>query len=177
MQATPGSISVRGITANDCVLAVAAFAAQNWSKPLELFEKYLAEAAASERYTFVGEIDGIFAGYVTVVWNSPYEPFAESSIPEIVDLNVLTEFQRQGLGSRLLDAAEDLISSRSQLAGIRVALTSDYAVAHRLYLKRGYRPDGRGISYENRTLQHGDTATVDDNLALALIKDLAQQGG
>ena len=169
-------MKIRGMTDHDCALAVAAFAAQNWNKPIELFDKYIAEMAASERYNFVAEVEDEFAGYVTVVWNSPYRPFADRSIPEIVDLNVLTKFQRRGLGSRLLDEAEAMIATRSEWAGIRVGLTSDYAAAHRLYLKRGYLPDGQGIAYENATLKFGDATTVDDNLALGMIKDLFLKG-
>jgi hypothetical protein len=38
-----------------------------------------------------------FAGYVTLLWNSKYRPFAVRRIPEISDLNVLPVFRRQGV--------------------------------------------------------------------------------
>ena len=163
---------VREMTGEDCSEIPRAFSAQGWTKPREQFERYLKESASGERQTFVAVLDGAFAGYATVVWNSEYPPFVESSIPELVDLNVLIKFRNRGIASRLIEAAESIISSRSRIAGIRVGLTSDYAVAHQLYIRRGYRPDGRGIFYAGTALNYGDTATVDDNLTLAMTKDL-----
>jgi hypothetical protein len=39
--------------------------------------------------------DGQFAGYVTVNWRPTYAGFADLSIPEIQDLNVLTKYRRK----------------------------------------------------------------------------------
>lgn len=58
-----------------------------------------------------------------VVWASSYPPLRESAIPEIQDLNVLDEFRRRGVASRLLDHAEAEISKRSAFVGIGVGLT------------------------------------------------------
>ena len=71
-----------------------------------------------------------------------------------------------------MNAAESLIAERSDFAGIRVGLTADYAVAHRLYIKRAYLLDGNGISYRDAVLKYGDQVTVDDDLNLGFIKKL-----
>lgn len=105
-------------------------------------------------------------------WHPTYPPFAEGGIPEIQDLNVLPEFQRQGIATRLLDEAEALvIKSRSEI-GIGVGLHPGYNAAQRLYGKRGYVPDGRGITYHNRFLEEGAQIVFDDGLVLYLTKRL-----
>jgi GNAT superfamily N-acetyltransferase len=165
------------MTEQDCSEIPRAFGSQGWNKPREQFERYLAESFANERYILVAVLDDEFAGYATVVWNSEYPPFFECSIPEIVDLNVLIKFRNRGIASRLIEAAEAKISSRSKVSGIRVGLTSDYAAAHQLYIRRGYRPDGRGIFYADTALNYGDTVSIDDNLTIAMTKDLEVHAG
>ena len=115
---------------------------------------------------------GEFAGYVTVVWESDYPPFRDAGIPEIVDFNVLIKFQRQGVGTVLLDGAERCIAERSRVAGIGVGLTADYGAAQVLYVKRGYIPDGRGLAQAGRAIRHGEQVTVDDDLAVYFMKRL-----
>ena len=70
------------------------------------------------------------------------------SIPEIQDLNVRPRIPtaRHRLAA-LLDEAEQLIGARSPLAGIGFGLYADYGAAQRLYVKRGYVPDGHGAYY------------------------------
>jgi GNAT superfamily N-acetyltransferase len=177
MTDVPGYILIREMTEQDCSELPRAFSAQGWSKPPEQFERYLAESASGERQTFVAAHEGEFAGYATVVWRSKYPPFVERSIPELVDLNVLIKFRNRGIASRLIEAAEAKISSRSKVSGIRVGLTSDYAAAHQLYIRRGYRPDGRGIFYADTALNYGDTVSIDDNLTIAMTKDLEVKAG
>lgn len=150
----------------------AAFAAIGWSKPAAQFEQYLAEQAAGERTVLVARIGGVFAGYVTVDWFSPYPAFADAGIPEVRDFNVLPHFRRRGIGTRLMDAAEALIAQRSPLAGIGVGLYPDYGAAQRLYVLRGYVPDGRGIASNNAAVVPGQSVAVDDDLALYFVKAL-----
>jgi GNAT superfamily N-acetyltransferase len=85
---------------------------------------------------------------------------------------VLKVFQRQGIGTMLLDRAEAEIAMRSASVGIGVGLYADYGAAQSLYVKRGYVPDKRGISYGGTFLNYGDRAQVDDDLVLYLIKIL-----
>ena len=166
------NISIRRLERKDCYTISSAFEAQGWSKPVPLFESYLAESLTGSREIRIAEIDGEFAGYVTIDWQPEYSAFRESSIPEIADLNVLVRSQKRGVGTNLMEAAEYLISERSDRAGIRVGLTADYGNAHRLYIRRGYIPDGCGISHCGNLLKYGDTVKVDDDLTLGFIKAL-----
>jgi GNAT superfamily N-acetyltransferase len=97
----------------------------------------LAEQVAGSRICLVATVDGQFAGYVTVNWAPTYSGFVELKIPEIQDLNVLPGFRRKGIGTRLLDRAEQEISLRSSIAGIAVGLHPGYNDAQTLYVKRG----------------------------------------
>jgi ribosomal protein S18 acetylase RimI-like enzyme len=115
------------------------------------------------------------AGYLTVRWESDYPPFREARIPEIVDLNVLPAFRRRGIASALMDAAEAIIAQRSPVAGIGVGLYADYGAAQRMYVLRGYIPDGRGIFYNREPVIPGEMARVDDELVLYFTKRLDQR--
>jgi hypothetical protein len=69
-----------------------------------------------------------------------------------------------------MDAAEEVIAARSPAAGIGVGLYADYGAAQRLYVKRGYIPDGRGASWRDRPVLGGETVVADDDLALYFTK-------
>ena len=49
----------------------------------------------------------------------------------------------------------------------------DYGAAQRLYVQRGYVPDGRGVTYGYRTLCPGEETRIDDDLALWFTRELA----
>jgi ribosomal protein S18 acetylase RimI-like enzyme len=115
-----------------------------------------------------------FAGYLTICWTSNYEPFRAEHIPEIVDFNVLPEFRRLGIGTQLMEKAESEIASVSPMAGIGVGVTTDYGAAQRLYVLRGYVPDGRGLRYRDHPVRYGEEVRVDDDLVLYFTKNLKQ---
>lgn len=143
-----------------------------WNKPASQFERYLIEQELEIRDVYVAFMDEQFAGYLTICWTSSYEPFQKEGIPEIVDFNVLPKYRRQGIGTALMDKAESEIAKQSLIAGIGVGMDPDYGAAQRLYVLRGYVPDGRGLHYKDRQVHHGQELTVDDSLALYLTKKL-----
>jgi|SRR5215212_8152622 len=165
-------VSIRLLAAGDIPAITATFSALGWHKPVVQYERYLAEQRRGKRAILVSWQGNTFAGYVTVVWHSGYAPFRDAAIPEIVDLNVLPHLRQRGIGSRLLEEAERLIAERSPVAGIGVGLYADYGAAQRLYSKRGYVPDGRGLLYHGRHIGWGDTVVIDDGLILYLTKNL-----
>lgn len=162
---------IRNLTESDPAGISQAFLDQGWHKSVELYGRYALEQREGKRVTLIAEADGTFAGYINVLWQSGYPAFREANIPEISDLNVLLKFRRQGIASKLMDRAEEIISERSPLAGIGVGLFSDYGQAQILYTKRGYIPDGRGIHNGKEYVQYGDTVTLDDDLVLYWTKD------
>lgn len=60
----------------------------------------------------------------------------------------------------------------SKIAGIGVGLFSDYGAAQRMYVSRGYVPDGRGITYHCEAVSGGDKVIADDDLVLWFAKRL-----
>ena len=169
------TVTIHLLTADDIQPIAAAFAELGWNKPASQYERYLTEQAAGQRVVLVAQVDDVFAGYVTILWEAAYAPFREAGIPEIADFNVLPRFRRRGIGSQLMEAAESQIAARAPLAGIGVGLTADYGAAHQLYLQRGYLPDGRGISWNGQICEYGDQVRVDDSLALYFTKQLKNQ--
>jgi len=164
------SVQIRALHDSDPVTIAAAFRRIGWRKTDAQYRCYLEEQAAGRRVCRVAFVDGRFAGYVTLNLQPTYPPFAEAGIPEIQDLNVLPEFQRQGVATRLLDEVEALAGERNSTVGIGVGLHPGYNAAQRLYGKRGYIPDGRGITYHDRFLQEGAQIVLDDELVLHLTK-------
>ena len=134
---------------------------------------YLAEQSAGSRDCLVASVDRQFAGYVTVNWAPTYPGLVELQLPEIQDLNVLPRFRRRGVGTRLLDEAEALVGQRFCAVGIGVGLHPGYNAAQKLYVKRGYVPDGRGVTYRGSYVEEGSEVVLDDELVLHLTKQLA----
>lgn len=151
----------------------ASFDAQmGWTKPPGYFAGQLERQARGDIRLLLALDESIYFGHCLVVWRSDYPGFRERDIPEIQDLNVRPDCRRRGIGSALLDQAERLIAARSRLAGIGFGLYADYGAAQRLYLKRGYRPDGRGLHYGGQPVVAGESYRVDDDLLLYLVKRL-----
>jgi hypothetical protein len=92
-------VQIRLLEESDPSNIAAAFTNMGWNKPEAQYRRYLHEQVAGTRTCFVGIIDGQFAGYITVNWRPTYTGFADQNIPEIQDLNVLTEYRRQGIAS------------------------------------------------------------------------------
>jgi ribosomal protein S18 acetylase RimI-like enzyme len=165
-------LEIRTLTQEDIPVIAAAFAHIGWDKPASQYEAYLQEQDSGERTVLVAIHPESFAGYVTVRWKARYLPFREAQIPEITDFNVLPRFQRRGIGTRLMDEAENRIKQVSQQAGIGVGMTRDYGAAQRMYVLRGYVPDGWGLMDNGIAVEFGKQLTVNDELALYLIKNL-----
>lgn len=149
-----------------------AFHGLGWNKPASQYERYLLEQELKTRLVFVAFVQEGFSGYLTICWESDYEPFRAGKIPEIVDLNVLPTFRRMGIGTQLMDKAEREIAKVSSIAGIGVGMDADYGAAQRMYGLRGYVPDGLGLYYRDHHIKYGEEITVDDSLALYFTKKL-----
>lgn len=164
--------TIRLLEARDIPQIAEAFKELGWNKPASQYERYLTEQKANSRTVYVAFIQAEFAGYLTICWESHYRPFREKNIPEIVDFNVLPKFRRMGLGTRLMEQAEMEIGTVSRVAGIGVGLTPDYGAAQRLYVLRGYVPDGLGLHWRDHHVRDREEVIVDDDLALYLTKEL-----
>jgi len=166
------NIELRFLEAQDIEVISKAFQAIGWNKPVSKYQRYLIEQEEKHRIVLIAFGNSVFAGYLNIVWKPDYPPLRTESIPEIQDFNVLPQYRRKGVGSRLMDKAEQIVSQYSSVIGIGVGMTPDYGAAQRLYVLRGYIPDGRGLTWENNFVKYGEQITVDDNLVLHFIKRL-----
>jgi ribosomal protein S18 acetylase RimI-like enzyme len=165
-------LTIRPLERRDIPEIAEAFRELGWNKPASQYERYLGQQELGVRDVYVAFVAGEFAGYLTICWESSYEPFLVHSIPEIVDFNVLPKFRRMGVGTRLMDKAEREIAKVSSVAGIGVGMTTDYGAAQRLYILRGYIPDGRGLHWRDHYVNYREEIIIDDDLALYLTKEL-----
>ena len=92
--------------------------------------------------------------------------------PVIEDLTVFYHVHRQGIGSRLMDAAEAEAARRADRVYLAVGLHAGYGPAQRMYVKRGYVPDGSGVWYKGKPLAPYAPCANDDELVLYLSKAL-----
>jgi GNAT superfamily N-acetyltransferase len=166
MRRSAKSITLRPLEAADAEVISAAFDVIGWNKPVSLYEEYLRDQMAGRRDVIVAEVEGQFVGYVTVMWETAI------GIPEIMDLNVLPDFRRRGVGTRMMDQAECRVAERSDVVAIGVGMYPDYGPAQCMYVHRGYIPDGRGLIYGDDPVSPGQIVTVDDDLILHLTKRL-----
>ncbi|MEN8236753.1 MAG: GNAT family N-acetyltransferase [Pseudomonadota bacterium] len=163
-------IRFKGLALEDIPIIVSAFADVGWHKPAKLFEHYLVEQNNGLRKVWLAFCGDEFAGYVTLKWISDYPAFKTEGIPEINDLNVLPKYRSRGIGAKLLELAETETQTKSKLIGIGVGLYADYGRAQIMYVKRGYVPDGRGITYYNQVVPPGKSVMLDDDLVLWFVK-------
>ena len=172
MKQSKGELKLRSLTEADCKAISEAFQAQGWNKPVAQYQRYFEEQQKGTRDVIMATLDGAFAGYATICWSANYSAFRERGIPEIVDFNVLKKFQRQGIGTAIMDEAERRIKQVSDFAGIGFGITADYGAAQILYIKRDYIPDGKGIVKNSKPLIYGEQVTINDDLVFCLIKAL-----
>lgn len=175
----PQDCIIVSLTADHIPLISEAFNQIGWNKPLSLFEGYLKEQDVGERLVWIAHVHNQFAGYVTLKWQSQYRLFKEQNVPEIMDLNVLPVYRKMGIGSLLLDIAEKESSTKSETVGIGVGLYAGayggYGAAQRLYAKRGYVPDGKGVTYNYEPTIPGNSYLLDDDLVLWFTKKLKRE--
>lgn len=129
-----------------------------------------------------GEVDYLVAwrgnvpvGHLLLVWGGHASEPAEillQSCPSLSDIAVAPDFQSRGIGSRLMEVAEDLARGRGfPRVGLGVAL--DNRCARRLYERRGYVD--RGLEYSTiRYVALSDEGQErwQEEVTVYLVKDL-----
>ncbi len=149
------------------------YTAQGWHPDVEYYHMRMREAAEGKCYALTVDYQGKPAGYVFLYLNAAGGPFKGQGLPIIVDLSVLQKYQRKGCASRLMDVAEQLAADHADAVCLGVGLSREYGAAQRMYVRRGYVPDGSGVWYRNsQCVQYETVCTVDDDLVLFLSKKL-----
>ncbi|WP_314415403.1 GNAT family N-acetyltransferase [uncultured Streptococcus sp.] len=162
--------TIRNMIKSDIESLSHGFMNQGWHGREEILARYFLEQESGEREVLVAEIDGAVAGYITILPSAKHGPFA-SICPELSDFNVFEPFRNKGIGNRLLEKAEQGVKRFSGKVCLGVGLHLGYGPAQRLYIKRGYIPDGTGVWYRNKPLEMNATSQNNDDLVLYLVKE------
>ena len=163
--------SIRKMQESDIKDLSLGFISQGWPSREEILTRYFKEQESGEREVLVAEVEGAVAGYITILPDAKQGPFAGMA-PELSDFNVFEPFQNQGIGNHLLEEAEKRVRLISDKVTLGVGLHSGYGPAQRLYIKRGYIPDGSGVWYRNQPLEMNVIIQDNDDLVLYLSKKL-----
>ncbi|MCK6129274.1 GNAT family N-acetyltransferase [Streptococcus halitosis] len=163
--------SIRKMQESDIKDLSRGFISQGWPGREEILARYFLEQECGEREVLVAEVKDALAGYITILPSAKHGPFVEI-YPELSDFNVFEPFQNQGIGNLLMEEAEKRVRLISDKVTLGVGLHSGYGPAQRLYIKRGYIPDGTGVWYQNHRPAMDATCEDIGDLVLYLSKDL-----
>ena len=166
-------LTIRPMTQTDAQPLCDAYNAQGWHDEVSGYLTRLQDQAQGRCIALIAEWDGQVAGNVYLYLSAHGGPFKGKGWPIIVDFGVLQKFQRRGIGSRLMDVAEQLAAQHADTVCLGVGLSREYGAAQRIYARRGYIPDGSGVWYRDvQCVQYETVCTVDDDLVLYLSKNL-----
>lgn len=167
-------VLIRNLQEGDAQVITDGEIAQGWNSEGRL-DKYLMrlkDQAEGRAVVMAAEYHGEVAGYICVYPDSKQGAFAGLGYPEIVDFGVLEKYQKRGIGSRLMDAAERTAAEYADTVYLGVGLHSGYGSAQRMYVRRGYIPDGSGVWYRDRICGQHENCCNDDDLVLYLSRKL-----
>ena len=163
---------IRPMEAGDIPALVAREQAQGWDASEEKFRQRLRDRDDGLCTPLTALYHGEPAGYLSVYYEARQGPFAGRGWPELVDFGVLEKFRRHGIGARLMDEAEQIAAARSDTVCLGVGLHAGYGSAQRMYIRRGYLPDGSGVWYGAQVCAPYADCRNDDELVLYLSKKL-----
>lgn len=136
------------------------------------YEMRLQDQAEGRAVSLVAEYEGKPVGYINIYPDSSRGPFGGKGMPELVDFGVLERYRNNGIGTLLMDIAEKIAGEFSDTVYLGVGLHSGYGSAQRMYIKRGYLPDGSGVWYEDHICEPYTNCCNNDDLILYLSKKL-----
>ena len=145
---------------------------QGWDRNVEKYLTRLKDQRENRCVSMVAVYRGEVAGYINVYFTPKNGPFAGKNMCEIKDFGVLEKFRRRGIGSSLMDAAEAFAAQYADVVSLGVGLYPSYGSAQRMYVKRGYIPDGSGVWYRDKNCPPYADVRNDDDLVLYLSKKL-----
>ena len=166
-------VIIRDFVPEDAPVITAGEVAQGWvNQTVDKYVDRLRDRDAGRCISLAAECDGTIVGYINVYPDAQWGPFGGRGLPEIVDFGVLEKYRRRGIGSLLMDTAEAIAARYADTVYLGVGLHSGYGSAQRMYVKRGYLPDGSGVWYRNQVCPQYTPCCNDDDLVLYMSKKL-----
>jgi GNAT superfamily N-acetyltransferase len=114
--------------------------------PLDYHERKIEEQLSGGVLWLIAWRDGLPVGHLQIGWSGAERPEMASHLgdcPHVSRVGVRAEMRSQGIGSAMIEAAEDIIRKRGYgRVGLAVAIDNDRA--RRLYQRLGYRGCGHG---------------------------------
>ena len=165
-------ITIRDFEPRDVPPIVKEETAQGWNDDTDKFERRLKDRDEGRCISLAAEYQGEAVGYINIYPSSEWGSFGGSGRPEIVDFAVVEKCRRRGIGSALMDAAEKIAAEYADTVYLGVGLHSGYGSAQRMYVRRGYIPDGKGVWYGDKVCPQYADCRNDDDLVLYLYKKL-----
>lgn len=165
-------ILIRDMLKSDVQIITDEEIAQGWHATVDKYEMRLLHQSEGKSIALVAEYRDNVAGYINVYPDSEWGAFAGRGYPEIVDFGVLEKYRRHGIGSKLMDIAEQIASGYADIVYLGVGMHNGYGSAQRMYVKRGYVPDGSGVWYGDKVCEQHAECCNDDDLVLYLSKRL-----
>ncbi len=120
------------------------------------------ESLAGHREMFVADADGRPVGSVSINERVEYPGHLH-----LFALDVAEPFRRCGIGTRLIGRVEDEARARS-LAGVYLEVSTDNALARRLYERLGYAQDG--VPFLNSWNVYDADGNVSDEIVETVVR-------
>lgn len=164
---------IRNMEEADAQIFTDEYTAQGWHPDVADYLMRLKDQTEGKCVALTAVYQGHLAGSVYVYLNAHDGPFKGKGYPEIFDFSVLEKYQKKGIGNRLMDVAEQIAGQHADTVCLGVGLCDAYGSAQRMYVKRGYIPDGSGVWYQGKQcVQYETVCTIDDDLVLFMTKNL-----
>ena len=164
---------IRTMEEADGPVFVKEYTAQGWHPDIAGYQMRMKDQAEGKCIALTAVYQGCPAGYVYLYLTVREGPFRGKGWPIIVDFSVLQKYQRKGIGSKLMDTAEQIAADYADTVCLGVGVCKEYGTAQRMYVRRGYIPDGSGVWYQDKQcVQYETVCTVDDDLILYFSKTL-----
>lgn len=165
------NIDVRIMEYNDIVLICKAANDESESNIVYL-KNQLENQRKQQCSALLALYNGEIAGYVFLYYKCRWGGLANCGLPGVIDLIVFEKYRKKGIATVLMDIAENIAKKYSDKVYLDVCLSSEYGSAQRLYVKRGYVPDGKGVYYEEKVCKTNAICRNDDELTLCLVKEV-----
>ena len=163
---------IRDMISADAQIITDGEIAQGWDQSVDKYFRRLRDQEAGIAVSLVAEYKGEVVGYLNVYPLSKWGAFGNQGLPELIDFGVLEKYRRLGIGTKLMDVAEAIAARYANRVYLGVGLHAGYGSAQRMYVKRGYVPDGTGVWYKDSVCPPYSNCCNDDELVLYMIKDL-----